>query len=141
MLEGYGFFVFPCNRPRATNPSFLQATHSQRYRGCLHRGRKILEGGTTLLWGFMQKFWSVKCPSREEKNKKLQIKAKLQFGPSCVSYITIISSWLRQTKWSASIAVNQRPNERRAAIFIWFVPSARIFLPKEIYMVLGSSYL
>ena len=140
MLEGYGFFVFPCNRPRATNPSFLQATHGQRYRGCLHGGRKILEGGTTLLWGFMQKFWSLKCPSREEKNKKLQIKQNCNLGPHAL-VITIISSWLRQTKWSASIAVNQRPNERRAAIFIWFVPSARIFLPKEIYMVLRSSYL
>ena len=28
-----------------------------------------------------------------------------------------------------------------ASMFVWFVPSIRIFLAKAVYMVLGSSYL
>ena len=75
------FYAIDRERPLSSEP-----LTARDIRGCLHRGREILEGGTTLLWVFMQKYWSVKCPSREEKNKKLQIKTKLQFGPSCVSY-------------------------------------------------------
>ena len=85
-LKGMAFLYFyVIDRERLILLSSEPLT-ARDVRGCLHRGRKILEGGTTLLWGFMQKYWSVKCPSREEKNKKLQIKTKLQFGPSCVSY-------------------------------------------------------
>ena len=32
-------------------------------RSCLHEGRKMLEGGTTLHWVYMQKFRSVLCPN------------------------------------------------------------------------------
>ena len=32
-------------------------------RSCLHGGRKILEGGTTLRWVYMKKFRSVLCPN------------------------------------------------------------------------------
>ena len=32
-------------------------------RGCLHGGRKILEGGTTFCWVYMQRFWSVRFSS------------------------------------------------------------------------------
>ena len=31
--------------------------------------------------------------------------------------------------------------ERPAVIFVWFIPSNRIFPAKAVYMVLGSSYL
>ena len=67
------FYAIDRERPLSSEP-----LTARDIRGCLHRGREILEGGTTLLWVFMQKYWSVKCPSREEKNKKLQIKTKLQ---------------------------------------------------------------
>ena len=41
-------------------------------RGCLHGGRRILEGGITLRWVYMQKFWPVSCPSRRlEKELKM----------------------------------------------------------------------
>ena len=39
-------------------------------RGCLHGGRKILEGGTTLRWVYMQKFRYVWCPNIEGSRKK-----------------------------------------------------------------------
>ena len=52
----------------------------------------------------------------------------LLFSLLAVLYNLIIA----KKKWLAYIA---------ASIFVWFVPSIRIFLAKAVYMVIGSSYL
>ena len=42
-----------------------------KFRGCLHGGRKILEGGTTFRLLYMQKFRPRCLPSGEGKEEKL----------------------------------------------------------------------
>jgi len=37
------------------------------------------------------------------------------------------------------VKIKDYPLNDPPAIFVWFVPSTRIFLAKEVYMVLGSS--
>ena len=65
------------------------------FRGCLHwreedpSTRKILEGGSTLHWVYMQKFWSVWYPNTECLRRNLKwraTKTKIQFGPFCSLY-------------------------------------------------------
>ena len=127
-------------------------------RSCLHEGRKILEGGTTLHWVYMQKFRSVLCPNIGGSRMIVELKMGGDKKKHTI-WALLLSLLALTTNFQQNYHNNQlvvTPNEmvglfcrdrwlateRPADIFIWFVHSTRIFLAKAVYMVLGCySYL
>ena len=103
---------------------------------------KILEGGTTFCWVYMQKFWSVWCSNREGVKDD-----RWQKDPSAL--FTAINNYLSAELSQLSACGNAKQNGEPLllwlptewpAVYVLFVPSTLIFLVKAIYMELWSSY-
>ena len=104
-------------------------------RACLHGVRKILEGGTTLCWVYMEKFRSMWLPIREGIKDGWATISTMQFFRRT---ITIISSCVVMPNEMVSLYCRDYPLTNQPPV--WFIPSTRIFHSKAVYMVPGSSY-
>ena len=57
-----------------------------------HGRRKTPEGRTTLRWVYLQKFQSMRCPSR--KGLRGATKPKMQFGSFCSLYSSGVNNYI-----------------------------------------------
>ena len=105
--KGYPFFEKWYKRGQGVGPRSVASLYNKIYnwsanniaragfRGSLHwreedpSTRKILDGGSTLRWVYMQKFWSVWYTHIECLRRNLKwraTKTNIQFGPFCSLY-------------------------------------------------------
>ena len=92
----------------------VQGLFIQAYiKGLFTWGRKILKGGATSCWVYMQKFWSVWCPSMQRRvEKELKMMDNKNKNAICALLFTGLNNQqsyhkyqLEKMKWSAFIAM------------------------------------